>query len=478
MKELPFLAGEDSRGSFLLFLFFLSALVVTGWGIWEGTLPATGEAVFAEQAREAAGGNLWPARFDGEAVPGTPPLPLWTAAASIRLLGASGWAVRLPFVFLALAAVAFVRAAAAAAAADDRSAAGLLAALLLVASPFFGRYAPHASPEVFLALSVALALLGLLRLPAPDGAWEWGAGVACAVFSAGAAGLFLLPAGLAALAADQGRRAAFGRPAFLVATAGALAAGLAWSAGAGGGLGGFPLVAAGDAVRDAWRAWAASLPWSILAAAAAIRTCLPRAAGGTAGADRLLLVFAALLAIFFGLAGGARAERFLAAAPPAAIMAAREAARLLAARRKTGQGGSERLRSLDRVLVMVLLFLMMLIVITPLDLHRRVDDQIDEIAGMTARLLPAGGSVANFRQPGEIGAARLLFYGGRSLDRRAIETPDDLARAIEREPGRLWLTTMRDMADLRRKPGFPVALAMVYRAGDWVLFTEERGGER
>ena len=87
------------------------------------------------------------------------------------LLGASGWAVRLPFVFLALAAVAFVRAAAAAAAPDDRSAAGLLAALLLVASPFFGRYAPHASPEVFLALSVALALLGLLRLPAPDGAW-------------------------------------------------------------------------------------------------------------------------------------------------------------------------------------------------------------------------------------------------------------------------------------------------------------------
>ena len=311
-----------------------------------------------------------------------------------------------------------------------------------------------------------------MRLPRADGAWTWGAGVAAAVFAAGAPGLLLLPAGLLALAADRDRRRAFRRPAFLVATAAGIAAGAAWVVATADNPA-VPALAGGlETLRDAWGAWTASLPWSILALLAAVRSVLPGKAKRTDGADRLLVVFAALLAVLFGLAGGSRAQRFLVVAPPAALMAAREAARLIAAR-----GGeteeNERIWSLDRVLVMILCLLMMLIVLTPLDLHRRENDRIDEIAGMSARLLPPGGRLANFRQPGESTAARLLFYGGRSIDRRPVETPEELLQAMRDDDGRFWLATMRDMADLRRREGFPLPLEMVYRAGDWVIFAAE-----
>ncbi|MBN1164832.1 MAG: hypothetical protein JXB45_09660, partial [Candidatus Krumholzibacteriota bacterium] len=60
MAELPFLAGEHGRGPFLVVLFFLSVMVITLWGAWEGSLPQTEEIITAEIAREtAAGGEVW-----------------------------------------------------------------------------------------------------------------------------------------------------------------------------------------------------------------------------------------------------------------------------------------------------------------------------------------------------------------------------------------------------------------------------------
>ena len=78
MSELPFLAGEQGRGSFLVLLFLVSAAVVTGWGIWEGTLPHSEEAIYAETARESAvEGGVWSLRFDGLPVSDMPPIPIW-----------------------------------------------------------------------------------------------------------------------------------------------------------------------------------------------------------------------------------------------------------------------------------------------------------------------------------------------------------------------------------------------------------------
>src|SRR5260221_550428 len=68
------------------------------------------ESRYAEIARRMASSGDWitPRIADNTVFWGKPPLSSWLSAASIQLLGASEWAVRLPSVLLALVVTAVV----------------------------------------------------------------------------------------------------------------------------------------------------------------------------------------------------------------------------------------------------------------------------------------------------------------------------------------------------------------------------------
>ncbi|MCK4236406.1 MAG: glycosyltransferase family 39 protein, partial [Candidatus Krumholzibacteria bacterium] len=165
MSELPFLTGEQGRGPLLVTLFFISAALVTVWGIWGGTLPASDEAVLAESAREIlVEDEVWMMHFDGKPIYDTPPLALWLMAFTMRIFGTGELGACLPFVIFSVLTFYLVFLAGGVKAGEGPSrqwitrprAVGFLSAIILAASPLFGKFAPHIVLDVPFAFFVML----------------------------------------------------------------------------------------------------------------------------------------------------------------------------------------------------------------------------------------------------------------------------------------------------------------------------------
>lgn len=369
VSELPFLAGEQGRGSFLVLLFFVSAAAVSGWGIWEGALPHSEEAVYAEMARETAEtGSIRTVRFDGERVFGAPPLPLWVTALGIRLFGTNVFAARLCFVLFAVLSYWVVYLTGMQTELWQRestermrcgSAIGLLAAIILASSPLFAKFAPHITPAVPFACFAVMSLLGWWYLPVRRiGLVLWGIGIVGGLLSAGSAGLLVIPAGLVSITVDRRRRVLWRSAAFIVVTVAALILGGYWPARAAmidpGGFRSNPLWSAvfgfsnlsGSVVLDVLRAlrdlFLRNLPWSIPAALAVVRTIFMRRSlhrFGDPTADDTLVVFSAVLFVPIVFSRPSDLSAYLPLLPLAAVLSAREVSRWLMPPRRESTAG-------------------------------------------------------------------------------------------------------------------------------------------
>ncbi|RJR30479.1 MAG: hypothetical protein C4574_02350 [Candidatus Latescibacterota bacterium] len=509
MTELPFFAGEEGRGHVLVLLFFVSVFVITVWGTWDGALPAGSEASLAETAREiAAGGGPLPMRFDGAPAHDTPPLAPWLMSLFFLLFGANDFTARFGFVLLSVAASWVLLVAgreasrdlaaheAAAAEARERehetrwatlpAATGVLAAIVLAATPLFGRFAPHVTTGLPLAFFASLALLGWLYLPERRfGAVLWGAAIAGGVLSAGAGGLLPVAGAAVAGAVERGRRRIWNMPAFLAATAAGAAIGGLWlvpAAARGGGFFESPLWTplsslvrpgprAGAAIVDSFvNVWLRSFPWSIPATVAAARLLFSGGARRRACAvgeiDSALLLFAAAVFLPFALAGAEPVSSFLAVAPFTAILAAREIARWALLR---GRHPMRRVWVVNHVLTALFCLLMLLVVSTFVSLRRSSADPIREVARVAGRISPAGARIGGYGPSVRGENARMLFYGGRSLE-EPIETPAALAAALRADPAKLFLSSVNDVEALAGCGDFQMELRVYFGAGDLVLF--------
>lgn len=532
MAELPFLAGEQGKGPLLVLLFFVSAAVITGWGTWEGTLPFSEEAVLAETAREIlVTGDGWTMHFDGGPVYDTPPLAMWCTSFFLKNFGLSEFAARLSFVIFSVLSLFIVFLAGAVRSGDvhltstwmtQGRACGLLSAIILVSSPLFGKFAPHITVHIPFTFFVALSLLGWLYLPVKRrGLFLWGVGVAGALLSGGAAGFLVIPASALSITFDRKRRRVWRDFPFLIITAGALIVGGAWilstALRAPGGLWaglvviepatrlGSPAASLIGALKEIWLR---NLPWSIPASGAIVRTALVRKAAGSAERiteiDGTLLVFLVVLFVPLALTGSSGAEVFLPLIPIGAILSAREIGRWLHGGVQEAAAGAQALEaagarapdatlaapapetssdtrkavdvkiwSLNQALISLFFLLMLLLVATPLRLHRTSNDPIKEIATVANQYTPEGTRLANFRQEYRYQAARLLFYGNRSLEQPLTE-PDEVIERFRKEPGTIFFSSATDMSDVIVAGNYPKGLRVQYRAGELVLFSLER----
>ncbi|MCX5752342.1 MAG: hypothetical protein NTW97_01715 [Candidatus Krumholzibacteria bacterium] len=512
MAELPFLAGEEGRGHILALLFFLSAFLIAVWGSWQGSLPASDEAVLAQTANEihSAGDALAPS-FDGAPVPDTAPFGPWLMALSYIPFGVNEFAARFAFVLLSLGAIYVTYCAGRAASRDwdapvaqcpppmaegERkrthwgslpTAAGFFSAVALAASPIFGRFMPHITLGLPFAFFAALGLLGWLLLPGGRGGFVlWGAAVAGSVLSAGAGALFLIVGALAAGIVDRDRRALWRTPAFVLATIiGALIGGI-WLVPetARSGLSFFdnalwaplarvvrpPAGASALMLDSLTNVWLRNLPWSVPATIAAARVVFFGRRGareaGAGGVDAALMVFAAVLFIPLSLGGAGTPSSFLPVLPFVAVLSAREVARWL---RRPGKNLAKRLWTLNQVATAIFCLLMLLVVTTPISVRRTVNDPIRDVAKMAARIVPAGTRIGNFGQPYREQCARMLFYGDRTLERPRASA-EEVAGALREDPGMIFLSSARDVEMLRSSRAFPFEIRVLYGAGDLVLF--------
>ncbi len=494
------MTGARGRGPFLVILFFISATVVTVWGTWEGTLPASEEAVLAETAREILEtGDGWTMRFYGEPVRDVSPLPLWFMASCYRFFGTNEFSARLPFVLFAILTyfLTYLIGVSSETPADAGSewmnrarSIGLLSAILLAASPIFGRAAPHVSISMPLALFTALALLGWLSLSeCRSGLLLWGLGVAGAVFVGGADGAAIVVSALIAWAVAGRGRSNGGAWFLLVSVLGLVLGGVwlflnappsqghfydnpLWSA-----LAGFvrpqPGAVSGlfGRIKDIW---IGNLPWSIVAAAAFVRVIFFRSKErGVRPADSMLAVFTAILFFLLAFTGPGRIDRLLVILPAVAVLSARELSRWIAAH---GNDSLDRIWSFNQAMVSLFCLLMLLLLATPLRLHRTDVDPIRDIAVMAGQLSKGEDPVGNFRQPHRAQRARFLFYGGKRLEEPLYE-PGEVDRALERDPARIFLSTLEDFELLRNTGRVGFELRILYRAGPLVLFGAGHGAE-
>ena len=500
VKELPFMTGARGRGPFLVVLFFVSVTVVTIWGTWEGTLPASEEAVLAETAREIlVTGEGFTMHFDGEPVQNVSPLPLWFMASCYRFFGTNEFSARLPFVLFAVFTylLTYLIGIVSETPCDSDSgwinrarSIGLLSAILLAASPIFGRAASHVSFSMPNAFFTALAILGWLSMyECRSGLLLWGLGVAGAVFVAGADGAAIVVSAVIAWAV-AGRRRPFGRGWFFLVSAIGLALGgvwlflnappseghfftnTLWSA-----FAGFVRPLPGSAsgllgqIKDVW---VGNLPWSIVAAAAFIRVIFFRSKGkGVQPIDSMLALFTVILFFLLAFTGPGRTDRLLVILPAVAVLSARELSRWITG---YGNGSLDRLWSFNQAMVSLFCLLMLLLLATPLRLHRADVDPIRDIAVMAKQLSPGDERTGNFRQPHRTQGARFLFYGGKSLEEPVYE-PEEVGRALERDPTRIFLSSLEDFALLRKPERVGFELHILYRAGHLVLFGAEQGTE-
>lgn len=509
MTELPFFAGEEGRGHILVLLFFVSAFVITVWGTWDGALPAGSEASLAETAREiVATGEPLPMRFDGAPAHDTPPLAPWLMSFFFLVFGVNEFAARFAFVLLSVAAswvllvagreasrdLAAHEAAAAEARESERAtrwatlpaATGVLAAIILAATPLFGRFAPHVTTGLPFAFFVSLALLGWLYLPERrGGAILWGVAIAGGILSVGAGGLLPVIGAAVVSAVERSRRRIWRTPSFIAATAAGLAIGGWWlvpAAARGGGFLASPLWAplaalvrpgprAGAALLDsAVNVWLRSVPWSVPATVAAARILFftggRRRAAAVGEIDSALLLFAAALFVPFAVAGAEPVSAFLAVAPFTAILAAREIARLALLR---GRHPMRRVWVVNSVMTALFCLLMLLVVSTFVSLRRSSADPIREVARVAGRISPAGARIGGYGPSARGENARMLFYGGRSLD-EPIETPAELGAALRADPAKLFLSSVNDVEALAGCGDFQMELRVYFGAGDLVLF--------
>ncbi len=518
MAELPFLAGEEGRGHVLALLFFLSVFLTAVWGSWQGSLPASDEAVLAQIANEVPHiGRALPLLFDGAPVHDTPPFAPWFMALMFSRFGANNFAARFAFVLLSLGAVylTFLAGRAAARAWDPpagqepapaadgscgrthwrslSTAAGFLSAIALAASPLFGRFMPHVTPGVPFAFFAALGLLGWLLLPrSRAGYYLWAPAIAGGVLSDGASGFLLIPAALIAGIFDAERRALWRTPGFALATlSGALIGGI-WIGveTAHGGLGFFDnalwapiarVVRPPDGALTALlgslaNAWLGNLPWSVPATVACARVTLFRTRGPAetraGGIDAALLVFAAVLFVPLSLGGADTPGALLPVLPFVAVLSAREAARWLG---RPGRSLVERLWSLNSVATAIYCLVMLLVVATPIRIRTAAEDPIESVAQMAGRIVPAGDRVGNFGQPYRVQCARMLFYGDRALGARLADAAE-VAAALRENPRTIFLSSARDLETLRASPAFPFEIRVLYGAGDFVLFGARTAG--
>lgn len=512
MAELPFLVGEEGRGHVLALLFFLAVLLIAVWGIWQGSLPASDEAVLAQIANEIPhAGRALPLRFDGVPVHDTPPIAPWLMAVMYSRFGVNEFAARFAFIILSIGAIYVTYCAGRAASRDwdppvgqclppmaerERrrahwgslpTAAGFFSAVVLAASPLFGRFMPHITLGLPFAFFAALGLLGWLQLPSGRGGFVlWGVALAGSILAAGAGGLLLIPGALVAGIADRDRRALWRAPGFILATLFGVLIGGIWLVPetARSGIGFFdnalwaplarvvrPQAGALSALLDSLtNVWLRNLPWSVPATVAAARVIFFRKRGadeaGAGGVDAALLIFATVLFIPLSLAGGDTLSSFLPVLPFIAVLSAREVARWL---RRPGKNLAKRLWTLNHVATAVFCLLMLLVVATPVSFRRTVNDPMRDVARMAERIVPAGTRIGNFGQPYREQCARMLFYGDRSLERPSASA-EEVARALDENPRMIFLSSDRDVAMLRSSGAFPFEIRVLYGAGDLVLF--------
>jgi len=364
---------------------------------------------------------------------------------------------------------------------------GFFSAAVLAASPLFGKFAPRVTLALPLACCTTLALLGWLSLPAKRiGLLLWGAGVAGCILSGGGGGLFVAAGGILAALADGGRRSLLRTGGLVASTLIGVAIGGLWlfpeTARSGEGVlrsalwapvalvVQFPAGALSRAFGSFTNLWLRNLPWSIPATAAVVKMLFLR--GGrrrnalVGGVDLALLVFATIVFVPLSLAGPGTLSAFLPVLPFAAIISAREVARWLA---RPGHDLAKRVWTLDHVTTALFCLFMLLVVATPVNIRRPVNDPIEDVAKMAARLTPGGERIGNFAQPYDAQCARMLFYGGRSLE-KPLGSDREVAAALAANPRMIVLSSARDVASLRSAGGFPFDIKILYGAGDLVLF--------
>ncbi len=493
MIELPFLAGERGRGPFLVVLFFISVMVITAWGIWEGTLPADEEALAAEAAKEVfETGNFLTMHFNSGALYNLPPLPAVFAAPFIKMLGTTEVAARLPFVLFSIVILFFVFVTGGAERdattnpsdwITDRHAVGLLSGIILAASPIFAKYSPHITFNLPFTMFMTLSLMGWLLLPEKKlGMVLWAAGIAGGMLSAGIGGLFPLGAGIFSVLFDRGRRVLYKRIDFWLITLAAVAVGSVWvlpailnsgndiSAGSlvWFGLGNFPGFSRslGMLFKSAGKVWIGFLPWSIPATAAGIRILFwhrrEEQYRDISGTDYSLLSFAIFFFVSIAVIEPSYPGGFLPVLPVVSILAAREMARWFR--------NLEMLWSFNQTMVGILCFLMLLLFTTPLSLHRRETDSVELVAEAKAKTIEANRAVFSFKMDiNKYEKARFLFYGGWAPEGNYKE-PQEIVQVVKKDPGRVFISSpvsLREFKDTELKDRIDI----IYMAGDIVLFS-------
>jgi len=512
LAELPFFTSEEGRGHLLALLFFLSVSVITVWGTWQGTLPASDEAVIAETGREiVTTGAAVTMHFDGEPVHDTPPLAPWLIAIFCRLFGTNEFAARFAFVAMSVVTLFIlyragrvasqgwcpsgeVRASIPETETQCRThwgtlatATGLLSAAVLGSSPLYGKFAPHITLGLPFAFCAAVALLGWLYLPSGRiGLILWEAAVAGCVLSAGAGAFLIIAGAFLASLADGKRRVLWRSGGFILATLVGVVVGGLWllPETARSGQGFFdnalwaplarivrPSAASPSLVLEAFKnVWFRTLPWSIPATVAFVKVVFFRGRRRREGlvddVDGALFIFAAVVFLPLALGGATHLDSFLPVLPFVSIISAREIARWL---QRPGADLAKRVWTLNHVMTALFCLFMLLVVATPIVIRRMVNDPIKDVAKMAARLTPETERIGNFAQPYREQCARMLFYGGRSL-----ETPRgsvaEVAEALTENPRMIFLSSARDVASLRAAEDFPFEIKVLYGAGDLVLF--------
>ncbi|GEM_PF-2042824 len=534
MSELPFLTGEQGKGPLLVLLFFVSAMVVAGWGTWEGALPWPGEVEIAETGREAAiGGRPWILTLDGDRVLGVPPVTPWAIALSIKTFGSNVFAARLPFVLFSVMTLYIVFLVGAL---GDRGisaglgwitrarAIGLLSAIVLAASPLFGKYAPHVTSDVPLSFFSILAVLGWLIMPGRrSGAAMWGVGLVGSILTGGSGGFFLVPAALVCMIVSGRGRRVWGDPLFLGSTALALAAGgswLAWAAVTGSegfsgsdlwtaalGIFSSPADVARAFLQGMWEAWKGSLPWSIPATAAVLRIVFlrgePRKGSALSEIDGTLIVFT--IAILLAAAAGGRggAVSFVPALAPAAVLSAREIARWSGAltgyeaprkeaagerraaegsgrgdtgigiddKRDRGIAGDGVKRLWSFNQAMIAIFCLLMLLLVMTPLRfHKVYNDPVKDIAEVAGRLAGKGERLGNYRLDYGEYAARILFYGDISLDRTCYEPGDVGREIAGDKERIYISTAADMNALNGQGVFPSELDVLYRSGELVLF--------
>ncbi len=491
MRELPFLAGEHGRGPFLVVLFFLAVIVITVWGAWEGTLPADEESELAEIGREIAlTGDVWTMHIAARPVYDTPPVSPLMLAFFFKLFTPNDATARLPFMLSAILILYLVYCAGELYPVkgpqegwiDRAHATGLLAAIILASSGMFGKYSGHVTKYVPLTLFTSLSILGWFNIPGrKSGLVMWGGGIAGGILSAGAGGLLVIPAAAVASIFDSRRRGNWLRAGFISVTVLSLAAGMAWFIPAvresGMGWSENPLwmpvnspVDSGS-LKALWSSfgtlWMKTFPWSIAVTVAFVRMLLGRKIvkreGRLTAVDYAFFSFALVLFLPAAASRQTEAGALLPVVPVLAVLAAREIARWMPR--------IAALWSFNQIMTAGYCFVMLLLVATPLKLHERAADPIEDVAKVAGRIVPEGESIGSFGYGGRADRARMLFYSGRSLD-DPVSDPEGIRLAAEAEPGKVFVTTAEGIRRLH-EADFHYRLNIVYRVGDLILFNLE-----